>query len=374
MLIFLAILACAADNPLENGAFAFPQKEANVLCQTGDLKVSAWNDAEYLYVQAIIPGDGDSTDGLTEDGRKIGDNSNLVVDANGDGEITREVDRSYTLNPWPSLPGLCYSAMLGGGMSTGLQSDSKGRGAISFVEVEGGKRVRVDSYLIPLAEINRKAGDKVRFAFYGHSTTPELTVNSVGYTSAKRYYSHALPWKNFHEVVLVDRPATFDAQKVPEGRTTIGVAKKSKAPMPKAGSQPPEIAATSWMNWSGKEPPTLASLKGKVVVVEFWATWCGPCVAGIPHLNELHEKHAKDGLVILSLTDQAKKDYIEEFLKPRNVRYTVGIGSDAISAYGVQGIPHAFVIGRDGLIAWQGHPADKEFDTAIAEQLRRGGS
>jgi thiol-disulfide isomerase/thioredoxin len=368
MLTLLAV-ALLADNPLQTGAFAFPQKDAKVLCETPDLKLSAWNDADHLYVQAVIPGDGDDTLGQTDDGRKIGDNSDLVVDVDGDGKVTTNLDRRYHLNPWPSLPGLRYSVLMGGGASTGIQSDSKGRGAISYIPVDGGKKVRVDSYLIPLAEITRKPTDKVRLAFYAHSTTPELTVNSVGFTSQKRYYSFSLPQKDYHDFTLAERPATLDIQQVPEGRTTI--ARETKHEVPKIGAEPPDVIAAAWLNWRGTEPPSLKSLRGKVVVVEFWATWCGPCVAGIPHLNEIHDKHAKDGLTILSLTDQAKQDFIAQFAKDKSMRYTVGVGSEAVDAYGVQGIPHAFVIARDGNLTWHGHPAEADFDKKILEELTK---
>jgi thiol-disulfide isomerase/thioredoxin len=368
--LLTVIAALAADPDLKNdGVFAFPQKDAKVFCDTDSLRLSAWNDSEYLYIQALIPGDTDDALGLTEDGRKIGDNSDLVIDADANGEETPNLDRSYHLNPWPTLPGLRYSTLLGKGMSTGIQSDSKGRGAISFLDSGQGKKLRIDSYLIPLEELKRKPGDHVRFAFYAHSPTPELTVNSVGYTSEKRYYSHHLPWKSFHDFTLAEGHAALDIQKVPEGRTSIAVEKKPTKPMPKVGEEAPEIAAAAWLNWDGPKPPSLKSLRGKVIVVEVWATWCGPCVAGIPHLNEVYDKHAKQGLVVLSLTDQAKKDYIENFMKGTPMHYTVGIGSQAVEDYGVTGIPHAFIIGRDGKVLWSGQPSEDDFEKTILSQL-----
>jgi thiol-disulfide isomerase/thioredoxin len=366
VLSMLALAALAHGPDLKtDGAFGFPQKQATVFCDTPELRLSAFSDAAYLYVQAVLWKDGESAKGETDDGREIGDNSTLVLDTDADTQITPNVDRDYALDPWPALAGLHYSVQLGGHSSTGLQKDSKGRGAISYVDVAGGK-ARVDSYLIPLQEINRKPGQSIRLGYYGKSTKPDLVVNSVGFSKDGKYYPHHLPRDKFHDLPLAERPAVIDVQQVPEGRGTIAV--KAKAPMPKVGEAPPPVSAQAWLNWKGKEPPTLESLKGKVVVVEFWATWCGPCVAGIPHLNELHQKHEKEGLVILSLTDQSKA-HVEDFAAKREMKYTLGVKSETGDAYGVSGIPHAFVIGRDGKLLWSGHPADKEFDTHVAAAL-----
>ena len=140
---------------------------------------------------------------------------------------------------------------------------------------------------------------------------------------------------------------------------------------PTIGAEPPEVAATDWLNTDG--PPTLASLRGKVVLVEFWATWCGPCVAGIPHLNELQKKYRDAGLRILSLTDD-NRGTVDAFQKRATspIEYTVGVGSDLGAKYGVTGIPHAFLIGRSGKLLWHGHPAapecEEKIDAALAEK------
>jgi thiol-disulfide isomerase/thioredoxin len=368
-LALLIAASCAAHlepDLKSDGAFGFPQKEATVLCDTPQLRVSAFADADYIYVQAIVWADPDGTLGETGDGREIGDYSTFLVDADADGQITPNVDRNYLLNPWPQLAGLHYSVELGDHASTGIQGDSKGRGAISFVEHDGAK-VRVDSFLVPLQEIGRKPGESIRIAYHTSSPKPELTLNSVGFSKEGKYYSHHLPREKFHDLPLAERDSVIDVQQVPEGRGTIAV--KAKSASPKLGEAPPPVEAQAWLNWSGKEAPSLESLKGKVVVVEFWATWCAPCVAGIPHLNELHEKHAKEGLVILSLTDQSRS-HVEEFVGKRQMKYTIGVKSETGDAYGVSGIPHAFVVGRDGKLLWHGHPADKQFDATIAEALK----
>ena len=107
---------------------------------------------------------------------------------------------------------------------------------------------------------------------------------------------------------------------------------------------------------------------GQVVVLEFWATWCGPCVKGIPRLNKLHEQHGPGGLAVLGVTDQSKKG-IENFMEQTPMKYVVGAGSELASEYGVEGLPHAFVIGRDGKLVWHGDPGDKEFEKQILAAL-----
>jgi hypothetical protein len=92
-------------------------------------------------------------------------------------------------------------------------------------------------------------------------------------------------------------------------------------------------------------------------------------VAGIPHLNKLHDEYASKGLTILSFTDQSRQG-IENFRKKTPIKYILGTGSELASDYGVSGIPHAFLIGKDGKLLWEGDPADKEFDRRILAALK----
>lgn len=127
------------------------------------------------------------------------------------------------------------------------------------------------------------------------------------------------------------------------------------------GKEPKEINAKGWIN---SEAVSLAKLKGKVVVVEFWATWCPPCRASIPHLVKLRDKHDKAKVEIIGLTDEPLSK-IEKFAKDMKMNYAVGYGSTSAEAYGVEGIPHAFVIGPDGTIKWDGHPMDEAMGPVI---------
>jgi len=137
---------------------------------------------------------------------------------------------------------------------------------------------------------------------------------------------------------------------------------------PTPATPAPEIAAAQWLN--SAEPITLAGLRGQVVVVEFWATWCPPCRVSIPHLITLYQQYKDRGVTFVGLTDEDRNEAkVDEFVKSMKIPYVIGTGSDSGEAYGVSAIPTAFVIAKDGTISWRGHPM-KGLDTAIAKALQ----
>ena len=99
------------------------------------------------------------------------------------------------------------------------------------------------------------------------------------------------------------------------------------------------------------QPIRLSDLQGKVVLLDFWATWCGPCKAAMPKLAELERTHGADGLVVLGLTEEAL-GRVRAFLKKNPVPYTIGIdaGNRTAALYGVGSLPTAFVIDRRGRV------------------------
>ena len=127
------------------------------------------------------------------------------------------------------------------------------------------------------------------------------------------------------------------------------------------GAQAPAFLPEKWL----KGEPVTAFEKDKVYLVECWATWCGPCVAAIPHVNELHRKFQDKGLVVIGanvMGDPEKKaaDFVAK--KGDGMAYRVAydgksgrVERDWLEAAGVRGIPHAFVI-REGKLIWHGHP------------------
>lgn len=148
------------------------------------------------------------------------------------------------------------------------------------------------------------------------------------------------------------------------------------AASPAIGDKAPKVVAEKWYT---TRPPALPGEEGArkhVFLVEFWATWCPPCLRSIPHLNDLHKKHAKDGLVVIGLSNEEASD-IEPFVKDKaKMEYHVGSDSDMATwdpyMSDVEGIPHAYVVDRNNIVVWSGNPLDTRAMDHVIEQVLAG--
>jgi peroxiredoxin len=121
----------------------------------------------------------------------------------------------------------------------------------------------------------------------------------------------------------------------------------------------------------------LSDRRGKVVLLDFWATWCGPCRASLPHIQELRESQswADSGLVVWAVNDRESAQKVGDFLANNQFTFTALIDGDGIVAsdYGVRGIPMTVLIGRDGTVknVWVGYGGDsaREIDDAVRKAL-----
>jgi len=126
----------------------------------------------------------------------------------------------------------------------------------------------------------------------------------------------------------------------------------------------PEIAATRWLDG---QPVSLRDLRGKVVLLDFWAMWCGPCIVAFPHLSELQEKYAGRGLVTIGvtrfygrsdqeadLTVEQEWKSLQEFKRRHALRYPFAVGKqDDLTnddRFGVISLPTVVLIDRQGLV------------------------
>jgi thiol-disulfide isomerase/thioredoxin len=151
-------------------------------------------------------------------------------------------------------------------------------------------------------------------------------------------------------------PSKEDKPPAPKVSAGAGEAKAGTPSAPSAAlaALPKLGAAPKWelKDLNGKVVSS-EQLKGKIVVVDFWATWCGPCRVEIPGYIELQKKYGKEGLVIVGASvDQGGPSVVKAFADKAGVNYTMVMADEAVvSAFGgVEAIPTTFLIDRSGQI------------------------
>ena len=144
---------------------------------------------------------------------------------------------------------------------------------------------------------------------------------------------------------------------------------QTPSPGLKVGDPAPKLELETVLSRSGAL--NWPALRGQVVVLEFWATWCAPCVAQIPHLNALVKKFENRPLQIVSITDEDKEQVIE-FLAKRPIAGKVALNPSRsmFRAYGVHGIPHTVLVDQNGTVAAVTYP--EQMTAAVLEDMLAG--
>ncbi|MEQ1868781.1 MAG: TlpA disulfide reductase family protein [Vicinamibacterales bacterium] len=152
-----------------------------------------------------------------------------------------------------------------------------------------------------------------------------------------------MPWLFKAQVAMVEAPLPL-AQTADSGPAT-----SLSCP---ADAKPANFDFTL-KNHEGKDV-SLSSFKGKVVLIDFWATWCGPCKVEIPHFIEFQDRYGKDGLQIVGISVDDTAEMVAPYIRDMKMNYPVLLGldhDDVLEAYGpLVGIPVSVLLSRDGKI------------------------
>ncbi len=184
-----------------------------------------------------------------------------------------------------------------------------------------------------------------------------------------------------YENSLLSATRDFTAKSVQED--IIRRLKKRERHYKLLGDAAPELEDID--KWFPGAPQTLAGLRGKVVLLDFWATWCGPCLAAFPALTDWHETFQKDGLVVLGLTryygnadgekadNAAELEYLKKFRTEKNLPYDFAVAKNQISqtAYGANGLPTTVIIDRKGVVRYVETGTSRTREAEIRREIEK---
>jgi cytochrome c biogenesis protein CcmG, thiol:disulfide interchange protein DsbE len=123
---------------------------------------------------------------------------------------------------------------------------------------------------------------------------------------------------------------------------------------------------------------SLADYNGKLVYLDFWASWCGPCRQSFPWMNAIEQQYKSRGFNVLAINLDARKSDAEKFLAQLPAEFQIAFDPKGMTpkAYGVKGMPTSFLIGRDGKVLYQhigfNHSTREELEKLIEQHLKDG--
>ncbi len=117
---------------------------------------------------------------------------------------------------------------------------------------------------------------------------------------------------------------------------------------------------------------TLESLRGKVVLVDFWASWCGPCRQSFPWLRTISSRYAREGLVVVAINLDKSHELANEFLREFSPPFIVAFdpAGRVAEAYDVRVMPSSYLVGRDGRLVYSHRGFDLADEATIEKQIK----
>jgi len=147
---------------------------------------------------------------------------------------------------------------------------------------------------------------------------------------------------------------------------SIACQKMGKQAMARKGGPAPEFTLK---RLDGSDV-TLSTLRGKVVLIEFWATWCPPCRESLPNLQKLYSRFRKSGVRVISVAVKDNAAEVRNFVEKEGLTFDICMDDDAVSRlYDVRGIPALFIVDTEGVIRHQLEGYRPSVDEEIAARV-----
>lgn len=263
-----------------------------------------------------------------------------------------------------------------------VSSDASAALLAGMASAEKGADVTIDGKPVPMLELKDENG-VISTVLVDPQTH---LLRRVSHDLKSYFESQGVPDVKLAEVVVAYTTVETSSEAVkdqfawdpPEGAREAQMESASAS----SGSDAPALALVgkpapdfTLENLKG-EKVTLSATKGSVVVLDFWATWCGPCVMSLPHLQQIAKDTEKDGVKVFAVNQQEDKDTVEQFMQTN--QYTLSalldIEGKTGEAFKVTGIPQTVVIGKDGTVRkvfiGAGPDTEQQIRDAIGAELK----
>ena len=121
---------------------------------------------------------------------------------------------------------------------------------------------------------------------------------------------------------------------------------------------------------TGKEV-SLADYRGKLVIIDFWATWCPPCRKELPHIQKVYDKYKDKEVIVLAITSESNIEKVKDFIEEGDYTFPILIDGrrEANSAYGIRAIPMLFVLDKEGKIQHTHRGYNPEIETTLSKEI-----